>query len=418
MTAAIDKAAGSGPRVLVAPEAFTATVIALYDEGLSREKVRGVVLMNPRVDQISLPKVSTGASALLVLIEETQKDKEILGASLLTSGFAAQGVFARLRFVDQDTLKPEAIRTGAVLSVKHFMGGQLSPADPKIEILKLLYDGEFTWPALPLDNRKLREMPELLSKRPMHDGVKFELKHFFRYKRHMIHQWPLATYDSFDLLAYRDRTAPGARYVVLRNRIGMIFVLDLDVYGAYEPEIVAGIDDEPNMYRIYWFFRTNLEYSWLDKKPNLSARPLGPFLSFRKPLPRDLMIPVSPGLMLSRDGIEFSNEDPLAAISAYPDAVRKVITKDNQCIYCHQIEGRGGRAHHLDAMTAQPQGGYALPLSAYSEEVMRQFMFDQKTAAAKIGVTPNPVDEAAADAFFAWTRALTPSGARSGTSPH
>jgi len=62
-------------------------------------------------------------------------------------------------------------------------------------------------------------------------------------------------------------------------------------------------------------------------------------------------------------------------------------------------------------MTAQPQGGYALPLADYSEEVLRSFVFDQETTAAKIGVTPNPVDEAVAEQFFAWTRTLPPTGA-------
>ena len=67
----------------------------------------------------------------------------------------------------------------------------------------------------------------------------------------------------------------------------------------------------------------------------------------------------------------------------------------------------------LVCMTAQPQGGYALPLADYSEEVMRQFVFDQGVAADKIGVTPNAIDPAAADAFFAWTRTLTPTDEKS-----
>ena len=190
----------------------------------------------------------------------------------------------------------------------------------------------------------------------------------------------------------------------------MILALDLEVYGAYEPEIVVGVDDEPNMFRLNWFFRTKLMYSWRSERPNMSARPLGPFLSFRKPVPDDLFPPADPILALHLGGIEFSNENPFAAISAYSDTVQRVITKDNQCIYCHQIEGMGGRAYHLDAMTAQPQGGYALPLGDYSEEVMRQFVFDQGATAAKFGFTPNAVDAAVADEFFAWTRTLTPTG--------
>lgn len=416
VTAEIDAAAAGGPRVLVAPAAYTATVIELYGNGLTQEKVQGVVLLGPPADEISIPSVSAGASSLLVLIEETEEPKEILKASLLTRAMAAQGVFARLRFVDQGMLSPDAIHTGTVLSVLHFMGGDFGGGNPDVEILKLLFDAEFTWPTLPPNNRKLREKAEIVSTRPMHDAVKKMLAFHDRDESHMIHQWPMATYDSFDLLAYRDRTAPGARYVILRNRMGMVFVLDLEVFGAYKPEIVVGIDDEPNMFRVSWFYRTNRMFSWLSERQNTSVRPLGPFLSFRKPLPDDLILPIYPLHVLYLGGIEFSNENPFEAISAYSDTVRRVITKDNKCIYCHQIEGMGGTAYHLDAMTAWPQGGYALPLADYSEEVMRQFVFDQEVAAAKVGVTPNAIEPAVADAFFAWTRTLTPTNSGSSSS--
>ena len=146
-----------GQCILVAPGAFTATVIELYNKGLSQEKLQGVVLLDPAAAEISIPAVRAGASSLLVLIEETEERKEILMASLLTRAMEAQGVFARLRFVEQGMLRPEAIHTGTVLSVLHFMGG-----DPGSELLKLLFDAEFTWPALSPNNRKLREQTEFL----------------------------------------------------------------------------------------------------------------------------------------------------------------------------------------------------------------------------------------------------------------
>lgn len=407
--AAIDEAAASGPRVLVAPPAFTATVIELYDKGLSQENVQGVVLLGPPADDIATPNVSegSGASALLVLVEKTAEDNKILKAASLTRAFAAQGAPARLRFVGEEMLKPDAIHTMAVLSVLHVMGGDFGTDNPSHERVKRGLETEFAWSTHAPDNRKLRAQDEFVSTHPMRRAVKRKVKRFYRYTPHKVHQWPRATYDAFDLLTYRDSMAPGARYAVLHNRLGMMFVLDLEVYGTYKPEIVIGIDDEPNMSKFAWFFRTRLMYSWRDEKPNPSARPLGPFLSFRKSLSKDLVPPGNPVMALHLDGLAFSNENPFAGISDYPDAVQRVITKDNQCIYCHQIQDRGGRAHHLDAMTAQPQGGYALPLAAYSEEVMRQFLFDQEAVAAKFGVRPNAVDRAVADAFFAWTRTLT-----------
>jgi len=65
VAAKIDAATANGPRILVAPGAFTATVIELYNKGLSQEKVQGVVLLDPAADEISVPAVRADASSLL-----------------------------------------------------------------------------------------------------------------------------------------------------------------------------------------------------------------------------------------------------------------------------------------------------------------------------------------------------------------
>jgi len=103
----------------------------------------------------------------------------------------------------------------------------------------------------------------------------------------------------------------------------------------------------------------------------------------------------------------------LQAIESYPEAVQKVITTGNECVYCHQIGGIGGRSKHFEAMTMKPQGGYALPLIDYDETVMRTFVYEQEKSAKAIGLSPNPIIEESQDAFFNWYLELRKSAAGS-----
>jgi hypothetical protein len=67
-----------------------------------------------------------------------------------------------------------------------------------------------------------------------------------------------------------------------------------------------------------------------------------------------------------------------------------------RCLTCHALGGVGAKSHHTNGITARPQGGYALPLESYDPEVMRRFLFDQKSVAKTMGVSPLMVDEATA----------------------
>src|SRR5690606_18578379 len=112
----------------------------------------------------------------------------------------------------------------------------------------------------------------------------------------------------------------------------------LEAYAQYEPVIVVGIDGDPNMYRFAWFYQTKAMYSWKEGVPDISVRLLGPFLFFRKEIPADLEPPLLLRSALTKDGLSFSEEDPIAAIAAYPDQVRRIITVENKCIFCHTID--------------------------------------------------------------------------------
>jgi hypothetical protein len=47
-----------------------------------------------------------------------------------------------------------------------------------------------------------------------------------------------------------------------------------------------------------------------------------------------------------------------------------------------------------------PEGGVALPLESYPAQVWKGFVFDQMSAAKKIGASPNVVNEDAREALY------------------
>ena len=162
------------------------------------------------------------------------------------------------------------------------------------------------------------------------------------------------------------------------------------------------------MYRLHWFYKTLLQYSWEDAVQDLSIRALGPALHFRRSLPSDLTIPLLLRSAIPLDGIEFTRSDPFAEIRGLAPAVQKVITRENRCFYCHAIGTRSPRAHHMRASDGAPQGGYGLPLTAYREDVMKAFIHNQTHVAEMIGMSPNRIADEHIATFEAWLEAGAP----------
>ncbi|MEC9367832.1 MAG: hypothetical protein VX871_03990, partial [Pseudomonadota bacterium] len=202
-------------------------------------------------------------------------------------------------------------------------------------------------------------------------------------------------------LAYRDGNGKtrNARYMVTRNLSGNFFSFDLDVYAKYEPVVVVGIDYESNLFRVQPFlYFTRRQYSWKKYEPTgMSVRPLGAFLYFRKPPPKELTPKFGLIASLKLESITFTPKNPLASLEGLSPSLKSTLTSgDGGCIYCHKLGGVGGRMHHLAAIGASPQPGYALPLRSYSRDVMHNFLYDQERVARMFGVTPNFVSAAQA----------------------
>lgn len=394
----------ANPVYLVARAEHTALVQDLYKFGIGAPMPQGVILM--RTDGANLNPVFTRADApnLLVLTEQSDSANVIAGSRRLASAFRNQGVDAAFFIVEDGMLQNAGMHPMAMDVILHFMGHS-----PETAQLKMLLDAYAAWQLPPWNNQDFLQRADLLATYPMNPSLyrMFEFHFKFGPHRHLIKQWRFETYLAFDLLTYVKEKDPNARYVTLRNRFGQVYYLDLEWYGAFDPVIVVGIDDEINMNRFVYFYRTRAMYSWYWGTPNVSAQPMGAFLFFRKDLPDDLLIPTHLISALALDGIELSDTDPLAPIANYPADVRMVITKNNKCLFCHRIGNLGGRAHHIDAITGLTQGGIALPLVNYPDAVIKAFIFDQENAANRIGMTPNYLNPRLVSPFYDWVRQLS-----------
>ena len=386
-----------GANYLFVDSAFTVQLLNLYTTE-TLDEISGVILFGAAPTKLSIRP--TGRRPKLLVVAEADADADLVYQSRRTATLLSKrGVPATFMFMPNGELRSANMGPMAQDIILHFFGLPSS----RVEFMALL-DAYLAWRTPPFDNQPLRGHFDLLKSYRLDSSVEELFRYFFRDRLHELKQWKFDNYLAFDLLKFRDRTAPGTRYLTLANRRGQHYYLDLLRYAEYEPVIIVGVDDEPNMYRFVWFYRTHKMYTWTDDVPKISARSLGPVLHFRKRVPDDLSIPLLLRSALSLEGITFSHENPLAEIAAYSDTIQRVITSENKCVYCHPIGTKTARAYHLNALTGKPQGGYGLPLGEYPDHVMRAFLFDQENVAKAIGMIPNPVPEEAVNEFLEWVR--------------
>jgi acetyl esterase/lipase len=228
---------------------------------------------------------------------------------------------------------------------------------------------------------------------PIYDSMKYELL-----------EWPLEHYYAIDLFAYLDSLPKQevglGRYLIMSNVRNEKQFWNRKEVERYKPVIVIGIDDEKNLFRLGIFYRALREYSWKPgPRPAMMARPLGAFIHFLEEPPPEFRRQFS-HYSLTVDSFQLVDEDPLASLREVPKEVYEVLTFRNGCIYCHSFRGIGSRSHHNLASTGGPHGGFALPLEEYPAQVWKAFMFNQREVAAKMGATPNVVEENARRALY------------------
>lgn len=219
-----------------------------------------------------------------------------------------------------------------------------------------------------------------------------------------LREWPLKQYHAIDLFSYLN-ALPKAQagegdFVTMTNLRNERQVWHRKEIEAYRPVVVVGIDDERNLFRFSTFYHMLEEYSWKPSgRTPLLTMTVGGFIYFQNEPPRHLQAQ-SWHFGLAADSFRRTSEDPLRAIKDVPREVYDALTYRNGCVYCHSFRGVGSRSHHVQALTSQPKGGFALPLESYPPEVWRRFVFEQEAVAKKMGAFPNLVAESARGVLF------------------
>lgn len=267
------------------------------------------------------------------------------------------------------------------------------------------FNAESRWQTPLFDNNAFYAVKEVVQEYPVDPDLRRILAAFYHHESYQLKQWPLDTYQSFDLIKFRSQLPieEQGRYATFTNRKGHRFYLDLDRYGRYQPEFVIGIDDEKNLYRMSMFYKTKRFYSWEPGGPDedvLYVQSLGAFIHFRKPLPPQYELPYLQYSTITFESIAFTDIDPFAGVKNLTHAAFRVLTRN--CIPCHSVDGIGGAAYHIDSKTGEPQPGFARPLRTYSKDIYENFFYNQTATAALIGVNPNYVDRQVADELLPW----------------
>lgn len=278
---------------------------------------------------------------------------------------------------------------------------RLKPLDP---MTAGLLSARRRWQAPPFSTEPFWASGVPVRRYAMQPAVRALLERVYEYNAWELRAFPLKQYYAIDLLAYlerlpRERVGQG-EHIVLTNIRGEKTYWRRSEIARYQPQLVIGLDDERNLFRLAVFYQHKLEYSWKPEHPPLMARPVGAFLHFGREPPPALRPESGAIFALTPEGFQRSERDPMAATTGLPAPVREVLTVTNRCLSCHSFRGAGARAGHVTASTGELHGGFALPFEAYPEPAWRRFVFQPDESAKLIGVRPNPVPTHAAQHLY------------------
>lgn len=332
----------------------------------------------------------------------------ILSGSSDFSGFSVDAK----RFADRlHAQGHRAVQSWVISGGDHFSMVDVKAVNDPVRVLMLAFLGlgslppeaaqfmEFkrTWMDPPFSTLPFWRHSELIRSYPIDPQLLQRLIFAYGQSKYELLAWPLERYHAIDLLAYLDALGPEqvgrGEYVITTNVRGEKQFWSRRQVAPYQPVIVVGIDDEKELFRMGIATRMQREYSWKETAlPPGMARPLGAFIHFLKEPPAELALQAAQ-FALTADSFRLAEQDPLARFRALPNPVFEALTHRNGCVYCHSFQGVGARSHHITASSGAAHAGFALPLEEYPPEVLKAFFFDQHGVAAKMGATPNLVDE-------------------------
>ncbi|HEV8584594.1 MAG TPA: alpha/beta hydrolase [Methylomirabilota bacterium] len=239
----------------------------------------------------------------------------------------------------------------------------------------------------------------LVQSRPVDDRFKRMLGRVFEKQRSELGAYPGKVYHAIDLDAWLASRGAGeigqGEHLTITNIRGERLFLTREAIRRARPEIVVGLDDERNLFRLAVWYRLKNQYSWKPETALLPKmiRPVGAFLYYPEDPPDGLPNATYAAFGLTPDSFRLSETDPLAPVRDVPPEVWTALAGEVGCLTCHAFRGAGARSHHVRASDGKPHGGFGLALEEYPGEVWRRFLYEQKAVAETIGVGPLEVPE-------------------------
>ena len=264
------------------------------------------------------------------------------------------------------------------------------------------------WADPPYSTEPFWKFKQLLRSYPADDRFIRRISFAFGKRKEELAEWALRKFHAIDLFAFlaaRPTTAVGAgKFIVLKNIRGEQQVWHEDEITPFMPVIVVGIDGQRDLFRVTTFYNMHRQYSWKPgRRSPLLALSAGAFVHFLKPPPRALA-PQSWHFGFTLDSFTRVNDDPLKRFRSLGKDLLATLTYRNGCVFCHRFQGVGARSHHVHALSAQPYGGFALPLEQYPAKVWEDFVFNQEKVARKMGANPNVVLDSVRQQLFEMVR--------------
>ncbi len=384
------------PLVVVSVKEYTSAVIRTINNQFNDE-ITAVVLLQPRINIKQYEKFNLPGKVIVISDLNDAKDAVVESNNFASS---VRNDDHWVWFTMLDYGKRPLITHPVLPYILSFVYESNSEVPYYLE-----FDAESRWQHPKYNNEEFFIHKEFIESKSVDNDINRILKAFYAYEPRLLKQWPLKSYQAFNLLKYRDSLPVDkqGRYVSFQNRKGHKFYLDLDIYSQFGPEFVVAIDNENNLYRLTSFYITKQYYSWRKGGPNageLYSQSMGAFVHFQKPLPAKYELPYLQYSSIMMDTIEFSNDDPYKTFDGLTEPSLHVLTMN--CLPCHKVNGMGGAAFHLDYLTGKSKPGFAKPLLYYSEDVLNNFFFNQTATAKLIGVNPNYVDPVIGQELTNW----------------
>jgi acetyl esterase/lipase len=377
------------------------------DAGFDSKLVKGVIGMRGNYD---MSGARSDAPPFLLLSADRDEDRfaridRDFAHLLASSGVKVERHIAPFRDAHSLThLTGEDNDLGEL--VTGFVERGIVPLEPDAGVIEL----QKRWDeAPPLDLSELRA--GMRKTYPVDAALKSTLDVLFSRYPYVLHQLPGKTYEAIDLASWlaarsENEVGKGDWLVVTNLRDEKLYYTRKEIE-TLKPQLVVGLDDEPNLYKLFGYYRLRQDYTWktplsTGQRPMpLMIRPLGAFLHFPTPVPPELVNKSYAPFGLTAKSFHWQEQDPLAAVRDVPPAVLPTLIGEQGCLKCHSWRGAGSKAHHLLASDGKPYGAFALAFEDYPEDVLRRFLYEQESVAKSFEVSPLMVPKPIADELYA-----------------